>query len=105
MYDNTDEVVRADPETPAKKRMCVGTVCLGERCLYYFGVALVMFMTLGPAAVLSQDHVDPRVTIALGVIAAASLLFVAFACAINFLSALNKKYYNNLRNNVRTPDR
>jgi hypothetical protein len=83
--------------TRKRRCVCVGQVCLCDRCLYYLGTALAIFVTVGPAAILSQGHVRPAVTLGLALIALVSLLFIAFACAVNFLSALTKRHYHKLR--------
>ena len=97
MKVNCPESPKEAREARGRKCICVGSMCICDRCLYYLGLALMIFVVAGPAALLSQGHVEPAVTIALGVLAGASLLLIGFACAVNFWSALSRKHYHRLR--------
>jgi hypothetical protein len=100
MKINCLESANETRQKSGKKCICVGTMCICDRCLYYLGLALMTFVLAGPAAFLSQGHVEPAVTIALGVLAGASLLMIGVACAVNFWSALNRKHYHRLRDST-----
>lgn len=97
MKVNCPESSKEAREDWRRKCICVGTMCICDRCLYYLGLALITFVLAGPAALLFRGHVEPVVTVVLGVLAGASLLLIGFACAVNFWSALNRKHYHRLR--------